>query len=58
MVVGRKDPVDPSFRALSGRLKLTVRRRKFNTDSLVGCRAVMVPAAPVVAARANREAVD
>jgi len=26
-------PVDPSFRALSGRLKLTVRRHKFNTDS-------------------------
>jgi len=23
-------PVDPSFRALSGRLKLTVRRHKFN----------------------------
>ena len=27
-------PVDPSFRALSGRLKFTVRRHKFNTDSL------------------------
>ena len=27
-------PVDPSFRALSGRLKLTVRRHKFNKDSL------------------------
>jgi len=27
-------PVDPSFRALSGRLKLTARRHKFNTDSL------------------------
>ena len=26
-------PVDPSFRALSGRLKLTVRRHKFNKDS-------------------------
>ena len=26
--------VDPSFRALSGRLKLTVRRHEFNTDSL------------------------
>ena len=26
-------PVDPSFRALSGRLKLTVRRHTFNTDS-------------------------
>ena len=26
-------PVDPSFRALSGRLKFTVRRHKFNTDS-------------------------
>ena len=27
-------PEDPSFRALSGRLKLTVRRHKFNKDSL------------------------
>ena len=27
-------PVDPSFRALSGRLKFTVRRHKFNKDSL------------------------
>ena len=27
--------VDPSFRALSGRLKFTVRRHKFNKDSLV-----------------------
>jgi hypothetical protein len=26
-------PVDPSFRALSGRLKLTVRRHKFNNSS-------------------------
>ena len=26
--------VDPSFRALSGRLKFRVRRHKFNTDSL------------------------
>ena len=26
--------VDPSFRALSGRLKFTVRRHKFNKDSL------------------------
>jgi len=26
-------PVDPSFRALSGRLKFTVRRHKFNKDS-------------------------
>ena len=26
-------PVDPSFRALSGRLKFTVRRHKFNQDS-------------------------
>ena len=26
-------PVDPSFRALSGRLNFTVRRRKFNKDS-------------------------
>ena len=25
-------PVDPSFRALSGRLKFTVRRHKFNAD--------------------------
>ena len=28
-------PVVPSFRALSGRLKCTVRRHKFNEDSLV-----------------------
>ena len=27
-------PVDPSFRALSGRLKFTVPRHKFNKDSL------------------------
>ena len=27
-------PVDPSFRALSGRLTFTVRRHKFNEDSL------------------------
>jgi hypothetical protein len=27
-------PVDPSFRTLSGRLRLTVRRHKFNKDSL------------------------
>ena len=30
----RVGPVDPSFRALSGRLKFTVRRNKFNKDSL------------------------
>ena len=30
----RLDPVDPSFRALSGRLEFTVRRHKFSTDSL------------------------
>ena len=29
-------PVVPSFRALSGRLKFTVRRHKFNKDSLSG----------------------
>ena len=28
-------PVDPSFRALSGRLEFTVRRHKFNKDSLL-----------------------
>ena len=28
------DPVDPAFRALSGRLQFTVRRHKFNEDSL------------------------
>ena len=27
-------PVDPSFRALSGRLKFTIRRHKFNNDYL------------------------
>ena len=32
------DPVDPSFRALSGRLQLTVRRHKSSKDSLcTGC---------------------
>ena len=30
-------PVDPSLRALSGRLKFTVRRHKFNNDSLFIC---------------------
>jgi len=29
-----QDPVDPSFRALSERLNLAVRRQKFNEDSL------------------------
>ena len=29
-------PVVPSLRALSGRLNFTVRRHKFNTDSLLG----------------------
>jgi len=29
-------PVVPSFRALPGRLKFTVRRHKFNEDSLSG----------------------
>ena len=28
-------PVDPSFRALPGRLKFTIRRHKFNKDSLL-----------------------
>jgi hypothetical protein len=32
--VVRLGPVDPLFRALAGRLKFTVRRHKFNTDSL------------------------
>ena len=27
-------PINPSFRAISGRLKFTVRRHKFNQDSL------------------------
>ena len=30
-------PVDPSFRALSGRLKFMVRRHKFDKDSLCRC---------------------
>jgi len=33
-------PVDPSFRALSGRLKFTARRHKFNEDSLFSCPGV------------------
>ena len=32
----RPPPEDPSFRALSGRLKFTARRHKFYTDSLSG----------------------
>ena len=32
--IARLDPVVPSFRALSGRLKFMVRRHKFNKDSL------------------------
>ena len=32
---GLLGPVDPSFRALSGRLEFMVRRHKFNTDSLL-----------------------
>ena len=28
------NPVDPSFRALSGRLKFTIRRHKFNKESV------------------------
>ena len=32
-------PEDPSFRALPGRLKSTVRRHTFNNDSLSGARA-------------------
>ena len=35
-VDGCAGPVVPSFRALSGRLKFTVRRHKFNKDSLSG----------------------
>ena len=31
-------PVDPSFRARSGRLKFTVRRHKFNDDSFFSVR--------------------
>ena len=39
-IVYRQSPlgsVDPSFRALSGRLKFTVRRHKFNADALSWC---------------------
>ena len=32
--VGGGGPVDPAFRAFSGRLKFTFRRHKFNKDSL------------------------
>ena len=32
----RVGPVDPSFRALFGRLQSTVRRHKFNNDSFSG----------------------
>ena len=32
--VQRLSPVDPSFRALYGRLKFTIRGHKFNKDSL------------------------
>ena len=34
-------PVDPSFRALYGRLKFTVRRHKFNKDSLIPAQKVV-----------------
>ena len=36
-------PVDPSFRALSGRLKFTVRRHKFNKDSFSSYLIVTCP---------------
>ena len=36
-------PVDPSFRALSGRLKFTVRRYQFNKESLSGGAQISVP---------------
>jgi len=39
-------PVVPSFRALSGRLKFTVRRHKFNKDSLPQHEASLMPASP------------
>jgi len=55
-------PVDPSFRALSGRLKFTVRRHKSIADSLSGpvrigqepCRAPLTRADPQVLPRAGR----
>ena len=44
------DPVDPSFRALSEHLKFTVRRQKFNKDSLLtnvpATRELPMPAEP------------
>ena len=45
-------PVDPSFRALSGRVKFTVRRHKFNKDSLsLSQRGVSCAEAPLPMAR-------
>ena len=41
---GPLGPVDPSFRALSGRLNFTVRRHKCNKDSLSG--QVFAPPSP------------
>ena len=40
-------PVHPSFRALSGRLKFTVQRHKFNKDSLPCMSAAASPQAAV-----------
>ena len=34
-------PVNPSFRALSGRLEFTVRRHKFNQDSLTSSHSLL-----------------
>ena len=42
---------DPSFRALSGRLKFTVRRHKFNKDSLSSAPEVDVPDAEALGLR-------
>jgi hypothetical protein len=42
-VISILGPVDPAFRALSGRLKFTVQRHKFNSDSLTSDLGVNAP---------------
>ena len=55
-------PVDPSFRALSGRLKFTVWRHKFNKDALssyeISVSACLRPAASFLRARERARVQD
>ena len=47
-------PADPSFRALSGRLEFTVRRHKFDKDSLLCTQVVVEAFQAATAPRARR----